>query len=54
MFSPLGLWEQLEKEEVALVDGFLASALRRAEVVVSERISKLLYFNRTVSFEIIC
>lgn len=30
MFSPLGLWEQLEKEEVALVDGFLASAIDKS------------------------
>lgn len=56
MFSPLGFWEQIEKEKVALVDGFLVSAItkRADDWVVSVRIPKLLYFAGTMSFETIC
>lgn len=53
MFSPLGLWEQMETEKVALVDRFLVSAINKSRrLVVNVRIPKLLYFNCTVSFEI--
>lgn len=53
MFSPWGLWEQMEKEKVALVDGFLASAINKSRrLVVSVGIPKLTYFNCAVSFEI--
>lgn len=55
MFSPLGLWEQTETEKVALVDTFMVSAINKSRrLVVNVRIPKLLYFNCTVSFEIIC
>lgn len=53
-YSPLGLGEQMEKKKVALVGGFLVSAINKSRrLVVSVRIPKLLYFNYTVSFEII-
>lgn len=29
IFSLLGLWEQMKKEKVALVDGFLVSAITK-------------------------
>lgn len=50
MFSLLGLWEQMKKEKVGLVDGFLVSAITK-----NRSFAKLLFsFNCTVSFEIIC
>ena len=43
MFSLLGLWEQMKQEEVALVDGFLGSAVRSSRNFSCMCLPKLLF-----------